>query len=272
MGTVGRVREVEGFLASLEAQSYRNIELIVVDQNVDARLVPLLDSFRSRFTIIHLRSQRGLSRARNTGLEHITGDVVGFPDDDCIYPPGFLEQVVQLLQEHADIDGVTGRGVDELGASSARFDASSGLLNYSNVWVRAISYCIFLRSYVIEKVGRFDETLGVGAGTIWGGGEDIDYPLRTTKAGFKVYYDPNLVVIHPNPFRHGYQIMAERAFSYGAGIGRVWRKHNYPIWLVAYYLIRPIGGAIVSVFTGDSVKAFYHWSAFSGRLRGWLSK
>ena len=273
MATLGREREVQRFLAALDVQTYHSFELIVVDQNPDDRLVPLLSSFQSRFPVLHLRSgKRGLSKSRNVGLEYITGDVVGFPDDDCRYPPHFFERVVRFLQEHPNVDGVTGRTVDELGVNCARFDMVPGLITLSNAWARATSSCIFLRSGVVKKVGRFDETLGVGAGTIWGGGEDIDYPLRAVEAGFKLHYDPNLIALQPTPFKHSYRELASRAFSYGAGIGRVWRKHNYPIWLVAYHLLRPAGGAILSIIAGRREKASYHWSAFRGRLRGWLSK
>jgi GT2 family glycosyltransferase len=131
-----------------------------------------------------------------------------------------------------------------------------------------------LRRNVVEEVGGFDETLGVGAQTLWGGGEDIDYPLRAIKAGFKIEYRPDdIYVFHPPPYspRGDYSKLAGRAYRYGAGIGRVWRKHNYPVWLVAYYLLRPLGGAFLNFVKGNRGKAHYHVSAFRGRLRGWLS-
>jgi GT2 family glycosyltransferase len=124
----------------------------------------------------------------------------------------------------------------------------------------------------VEVVGKFDEALGPNSGTIWGGGEDIDYPLRVLQAGFQIYYDPALVVLHPSPLKDGYQRALGRAYRYGLGIGRVWRKHEYPVWFVAYYLLRPAGGVLLSLLSGRPAKARYHWSAFLGRLRGWLSK
>lgn len=270
MATVGRTQEVERFLAALAIQTHRNFELIVVDQNVDNRLAPLLDPYRSRFPIVHLASEPGLSRARNVGLRHAKGEVVGFPDDDCWYPPQLLEQVARSLRENSP-DGVTGRVVDESGRSYARFDRSPGLLSLRNVWRRSSSVCVFLRSYVVEKVGGFDETLGVGAGTLWEGGEDIDYPLRIIEAGYKVRYDPDLLVLHPAPLEYGYRQAAGRAYAYGAGIGRVWKKHRFPVWLITYNLLRPFGGTVLNLMAGRTDNAYYHWNAFRGRLKGWLS-
>lgn len=272
MATVGRVSEVARFLAALDDQTHRDFELIVVDQNPDNRLAPLLDYWRERLTILHLRSDPGISHARNAGLKRATGEVVGFPDDDCWYPPQLLAQVVRYLHENPNIAAVTGRVMDEYGCLYARFESSPRVLGLSSVWQGASSVCAFFRSSGVASVGGFDETLGLGAGTQWGGGEDIDYPVRAIKAGLEVHYEPDLVVFHPNPLEHGYGEAKERAYSYGAGIGRVWRKHDYPLWLVAYYLLRPLGGALLSLATGHMSKARYHWSALRGRLQGWSSR
>ena len=126
MATLGRTLEIERFVASLDTQTHYDFELIVVDQNPDDRILPFLQPYRTRFPILHLHSEKGTSRARNVGLEHVKGDVVGFPDDDCWYPPDLLERVSEYLREHPDLDGITGRVTDWEGTFDARFDRSSG--------------------------------------------------------------------------------------------------------------------------------------------------
>jgi glycosyltransferase involved in cell wall biosynthesis len=272
LATISRVNEVERFLESLNSQTHREFELIVVDQNRDDRLLPVLAAYREKFPLLHLRSEAGLSRSRNAGLPYIIGEVVSFPDDDCWYAPELLERIARFFFDHPELDGFTGRVVDEHGRSgTARFDQESGLLNQANVWQRAASVTLFLRRGVIEAIGGFDQALGVGAGTAWDGGEDIDYALRAVEAGFKVYYRPDISVLHPSLAVYDYSKLVARAYGYGAGIGRVWKKHDYPLWLVTYYLLRPIGGAILSLMQGNKSKAYYHLGAFWGRLRGWLS-
>lgn len=269
--TLGRTAEMERLLASLNSQTHRDFELIIVDQNPDDRLVSVLEPYRTRFPIMRVSSERGLSRARNVGLEHATGDAVGFPDDDCWYPPDLLENAARLLREHPEVDGISGRVTDESGSFDARFEQVAGLLEIPNVWRRTSSVSIFIRRRVFENIGGFDEELGVGSGTVWGGAEDIEYALRAVRRGLKIYYDPALVVFHPHPLASGYREMGGRAYSYGAGIGRVWRKHEYPVHLVAYSLLRPAGGAALALLSARPDKARYHWSGFRGRLRGWLS-
>jgi glycosyltransferase involved in cell wall biosynthesis len=275
MATMGRVSEVERFLRSLDSQTHREFELIVADQNRDGRLLPILAAYRERFSILHLKSKPGLSRARNVGLPYVTGEVVTFPDDDCWYSPKLLELIAKFFCDRPELDGITGRMRDERGHPGIGkwFDREPGLLGQINAWKRVASITLFLRRSVIAAVGEFDEALGVGSGTSWEGGEDIDYALRAVEAGLKIYYEPDILIYHPNPPEYeerDYSKLADRAYKYAMGSGRVWKKHDYPLWFVAYYLLRPVGGAILSLMQGRGGKAHYHFSAFRGRFRGWF--
>lgn len=271
LATIGRTHEVQPFLESLLRQQVKEVELIVVDQNTDSRLAGVLGEYSSRLHWVRVDSEPGLSKARNRGLVHARGEIIAFPDDDCIYPETLLHTVAGILDSHPECDAVTGQVVGVDGKAYARFDRAPGELTALNAWRRAASVSLFVRRQVIESVGGFDETLGLGAGTPWGGGEDIDYPLRAMEAGFTIRYDPAIQVLHPNPLGQGYRLAAERARRYGAGVGRVWRKHGLPLWFVAYNLARPLAGAGLSVVSGRIEKARYHWSAFRGRLAGWLA-
>ena len=285
LATVGRAEELGRFLSHLGAQTHRDFELIVVDQNKDERLMPILEPYKGKFPILHLCSERGLSRARNVGIKHAYGDVYVFPDDDCWYPPDLLERVAAFLENHPALGGITGRIADGPGednegrvgkrngtVGTPRFGKRASPLTKTNVWGRACSIGIFMRSSVVEKVGGFDETLGVGAGTPWGGAEDIDYPLRAVEAGFEIYYRPDIVVFHPTLRDLDYSKLADLAYRYGAGIGRVWSKHDYPLWLVSYHLVRPVGGLILNLARWRRREASYHLSALRGRWRGWRSR
>lgn len=271
MATIGRTLEARRFVESLLRQQVREVELIVVDQNADSRLAGILEEYSSRLHWVRVDSEPGLSKARNRGLLHARGAIIAFPDDDCMYPETLLATVSRILDSHPEYDGVTGRVVGEDGKDYARFDRAPGELSALNTWRRAASVSLFVRRHVVERVGGFDETLGLGAGTPWGGGEDIDYPLRAIEAGFSIRYEPTIRVLHPNPLGEGYRVAADRARRYGAGVGRVWRKHGLPLWFVAYNLARPLAGAGLSVVSGRIEKARYHWSAFRGRLAGWLA-
>lgn len=57
---------------------------------------------------------KGLSHARNIGLQKVTGDIVGFPDDDCWYDDTTLELVEKTFRKQ-DYDGITGTPIDKFG-------------------------------------------------------------------------------------------------------------------------------------------------------------
>jgi len=271
LATVGRTAEIDRFFKSLQSQNYVNFEVIVVDQNEDKRLDPILAVYHQFMDIIHVKSAKGLSKARNVGLKYITGDVVAFPDDDCWYPVDILEKVRDVLIS-SDLDGISCRCVDINGNDSVGiFTKEHGIIDMYNVWNRSTSATIFLKSSVIKRINPpFDESLGVGSGTIYGSGEDIDLVINAIKAGAKIYYTPEIQVFHPNPTLVYNDKTIKRAFSYGCGLGKVLKKHNYPVWYKSKVLIRPLGGCVLSLLALKVSKARYHMNAFIGRLRGML--
>lgn len=265
LATVGRTLELSKFLAHLGDQSYRNFELIVVDQNRDDRLISILRSYEEQFVIKHLRSERGLSRARNVGLQHFAGDIVAFPDDDCFYLPSTLQQVNSMFIENPDWDGVT-VGVDEPWASGV-FDHRSSFLSKYNVWRRSISYTIFLRATVVRAVGGFDLMLGVGSEFGLGSSEEMDYLLRAIEQGQRIYYRPERIVRHPDTPTYDAQRIA-KAYQYARGGGYVLRKYYSRLYFW-YCLLRSFAGCGFALMSLNLSRSRYHWAILKGRISGW---
>ena len=76
VATLDRVDELGRLLHSLARQSHRRFRVIVVDQNTDDRLDAVLRRY-SELQIDRLRSQPGLSHARNAALLRVSGDPHG---------------------------------------------------------------------------------------------------------------------------------------------------------------------------------------------------
>ena len=165
VATLHRVRELERLLCSLDAQSRRDFEVIVVDQNADHRLAPLLAmSRRAHLVIRHLHSEPGLSRARNAGLRAATGDLLAFPDDDCWYPEHLLAAVTGWFDSNPGF-GLLSAAVRtaENQLSGPNSPATSRACTRSNVWRCAVSTALFMRRSVATGIGDFNEEIGVGA-------------------------------------------------------------------------------------------------------------
>ena len=126
---------------------------------------------------------------------------------------------------------------------------------------------MFLRRTAVAGQ-RFDETLGVGAGTPWGSGEETDYLLRAVEAGVVVHYRPEVKVDHPPwDFSSGSNAKAR---AYGRGMGRWLRKHRFRRYQVAYHVVRPLAASAFALLKGDRGKASYRWASCVGRLEGWV--
>jgi glycosyltransferase involved in cell wall biosynthesis len=263
VATVDRVDELGVLLVSLDRQTHRAFTVHVVDQNGDDRLRPLLASF-PHLDIAHLRSQAGLSRARNAALDGLAADVVAFPDDDCAYPDDLLERVARRFAERPELDGLTGRAVARDGRSSASWKADPAVLTRENLWNRAISFTIFLRREIVSRIGRFDEELGLGSETPWHSGEEIDFLVRALATGARIEYDPSLVVTHESGTDDGGTGLRD-----GASIGYLLRKHRYPPRAVARMLVRPVGGVAVSLVRRDRDRARFHAATLRGRIAGY---
>lgn len=271
LATVGRSKELARFLQHLDQQTYRNFELIVVDQSPDGILEPLLRQYQERFPLLHLRSERGLSRARNVALQHFSGDIVAFPDDDCWYAPDTLEKIAQAFHENSGFDGFTGRATDDSSRSAFDwFHNKSGWVDKKNVWRRAVSISIFLRAGVTRAVGSFDESLGAGSGYGRYSAEETDYLIRAVDSGFSIYYCSDLCIFHPNPAPNYDRELIKKGYGYSLGLGYVLRKHKYPVWFVCYCWMRALGGAVVSLLAFNFPKSRYHFAVLKGRVLGWL--
>ena len=263
VGTVDRTEELARFLDSVTAQDYPEVRVLVVDQNEDDRVEAVLVDAAP--AIRRIRSAPGLSHARNAALPELTADVVAFPDDDCEYPPGLLARVADRLRD-GGLDGLAGRTEDSGGRFSASWRTDAARLTDRNLWNRANAATVFLRRSVLERVGPFDQRLGLGSGTPWSSGEETDYLIRAVRAGARIDYDPTLVVRHDLR-----EDDAGIGLRDGASLGFLLRKHGYPPRTVARMLVRPIGGAVLALLRLDASRARYYAATEVGRVRGYFA-
>jgi len=274
VATRGRTRELSELFDSLLAQGQlggrRDLEVIVVDQNGDERLSPVIAAHADRLTLIWRRSTvANACHARNLGLREARGEIVAFPDDDCLYPPGVLERVDASFAADPALAVLTGPAASPAGGlGSGRWREDGGAITLANVWTSVIEFNLFLRREVALALGGFDARLGPG--TEWGSAEGNDLVLRAIRAGHRASYDPGLQILHPD--KRLTEIARERAYRYGCGLGFVLRRHRVPpaVWLP--YFVRPLGGMVLSAARLRFGDAGYYWGSFSGRLRGFLAR
>lgn len=187
-------------------------------------------------------------------------------------------RVFKLYKEYCDSFQINYIRTQEKGLSHARNLAiqygklNDTMVNLDNVWNAGISFTIFFKRQVIEKVGAFDEMLGVGSGTVYGSGEETDYLIRALKRNFKMRYVSKLIISHPRKTAAGNKNDLSRALLYGGGMGYVLKKHHYDKKSQLLCMIRPLGGSVLAFMKLDFYLAKYRMNTLRGRIRGLRAK
>lgn len=267
VSTIGRDAQLQRLCRSLIRQSLRDFELIVIDQSAGGAMRSVLAEFRGEIDIVYRMSRPGLSHGRNVGMAAARGRILCFPDDDCWYRPDTLATVAAFFRAHPDIHLLSGSATDEKGVPIGRWDAHAGAIRRRNVLRRCISITLFARSEVVAAVGGFDERIGAGSGTEFGSGEETDFLLRAMAARYLAWFDPALVIHHPDT-RWG-DTSGDKAYRYGTGMGLLIRRHRLGARALLPSLIRPLGGSLLMLAQGRPDRAWYYWRSMQGRLWGW---
>lgn len=223
VATIHRVSEVEDFLKSILCSSYKNIEILLIDQNKNGELDSIVLRYSPLLEIHHIKSSvKGLSYNRNIGIEMATGDILAFPDDDCTYYPDTIENVLSEFKNN-DIDFVVGRIFDRDKKINVikKWPRLGKKITTRNFYFLASSITLFTK---VRKDGLifFDERLG--AGTIYGSCEDPDFIFTLLKKRLRGCYIPLIEVNHPIP--NDINTPISKRVSYASGFGFMLGKHH----------------------------------------------
>lgn len=179
-------------LKSVLAQTYSNLEVIIVDDGSKESALDLLEPFLSDRVRYHRYTpNQGACHARNVGVSLARGEYIAFQDSDDLWLPRKLEkQMAAMAEKKADFlfcglerrnlnsntsEYVPALGFDESGDSIAQL-----------LWENRVStQTILVRREVFEAI-CFDETLRRL--------QDWDFTLQAAKAGLRIAYLPEALV------------------------------------------------------------------------------
>lgn len=204
--------------------------VVVVDDASRNPVRPAVTGRRLPFEVRVVRRIKsgGPGAARNTGLEHVTTELVAFIDSDCIPTPGWLGPLVdQLVDENVGVVAprIVARSDTRTSPRIAAYETSRSPLDLGDdpslvQPLSRVSYvptaALLSRTTAIRSVSGFDESMHVG--------EDVDAIWRLVATGQRVRYEPRSIVQHDTRSTFG-RWMTQR-FSYGASAAPLATRHG----------------------------------------------
>jgi glycosyltransferase involved in cell wall biosynthesis len=261
--TFGRTVELAELLTSIANQGRSDIEIVVVDQNEDERIAPLLETVAGSLPRLHLRlKEKNVSVARNVGMDAASGEIIAFPDDDCCYPTGLLNEVDAWFRRHGNYTVFAVGALDQDGVPSGnRWLQDACDITPFNGLRTTFCSSLFISDLQRSREVRFDPSLNRG--------EETDFILRLLATGLRGRFDRSLHIQHPRRDMLSGTVSRARAVSYGAGMGRLVRRHSLVLlWigLLTYDLAR----AVLVSARGQFFNAGFCFAHAEGLFRGFI--
>jgi glycosyltransferase involved in cell wall biosynthesis len=196
MSVLNGERYIDEAIRSILAQTYKNYELIVINDGSTDSTCQRLDSYRDKLDmkVIHHPTRRGITISTNDGIRSSTGDSISFLDHDDVWLPQMLETQVSHLQKFPDVGMVhsdfqtidpEGKIVEESVARCRNRRRPSGHVFrelFMDSFIVAIS--VLVRKECFDRLGGWDESLRWGDYHMW---------LRIARH-YKIDYVPEVLV------------------------------------------------------------------------------
>ncbi len=210
--TYNRTHQTIAAIESVLAQTYTNVEVIVVDDGSEGGSGQVVERFIAQKTnegqrvLFFSQPNQGASVARNTGIAKAAGDYIAFLDSDDAWLPEKLEMQLNALEQCGAECGVCftdARLVNESGLDASSFQAhkkryqqiigidqgatTSLAHSFSGFWVSSL----LVRSDIVRKIGGFSTDISFV--------EDRDLHFRLSLVTSVAYVNKPLIRTDRNP-------------------------------------------------------------------------
>jgi len=264
---------LDRLLVSVQRQSFRDFEVIIVDQSQNPSVIDIINQYTKSFQIIHLiQAESGASLARNAGGNLARGEILFWPDEDCLLLEiNLLMLVDKEFKIDPDLGGLIVVARDEDGVPFHRWlPHQTRILTALDALTRATEWAMFIRREIFYFNVGFDCNFGPGKSTLWAAGESADLCLRMLNNQHKLVLTPEIYVNHPNPIiQFNNQTQLRKGYLYAAGMGAAIRKNNISSIAFFMYLaiiLRAIGWNFLSLKIADTK---FHLYRLIGVIIGW---
>lgn len=249
--TLNEERSLSICLDSVLAQTWRNIEVLVVDGGSTDRTCAIVDDYRSfddRVRLVH-NPRRTQPAAMNTAVDHVASPWLVRVDAHSTVPPDYVERIMEHLPS-GEWGGVGGRkdGVATTPAGRAiaaalgsRFGVGNSTYHHGTE-PQEVDHIPF-GAYpveVVRELGGWDEKIAAN--------EDYEFDYRVRESGRKLLFDPSVRIAWET--REDVGAFFSQYRRYGRGKAMVVQKHPSsasPRHLIPAAIVGALAGAAVLV-------------------------
>jgi len=179
-------------LESLKKQSFRDFEIIVVD---DGSKDGTAEIAKKNGAKVIKQKNAGPAAARNNGARNAKGEIVVFIDADCVADERWLEHMLKPFSDK-EVAGVQGAYKSNQKSLVARFTQLDIEDRYKRLerkadqldWIG--SYSAAYRKNIFNELGGFDEDFPTASG------EDPEFSFKVSRKGYKLVFKNNAIVYH----------------------------------------------------------------------------
>ena len=125
---------IEKCIKSILAQTYKKIELVLIDDGSPDKSGKICDQYRKdvRVKVIHTQN-KGVSHARNIGLNYATGNYITFCDSDDFYEAHFVEKMLQVALKYDSDITICGYYLEGDGRFTSSVKSESRFVNKNEI-------------------------------------------------------------------------------------------------------------------------------------------
>lgn len=179
-------------LDSIVNQTYRNLEIILVDDGSPDNCGTICDTYAAqdeRVRVIH-KPNGGVSSARNAGLAAATGEWIGWVDSDDWIEPDMYEYMMHLALEHQADMVQCGFFFEQNGEQEARFVSNGAVVFCGRALELSVECLKMLSNSNCTKLYRADILRGLAFDGTYPIGEDLLFQLYTLIRAERIFPAP----------------------------------------------------------------------------------
>jgi len=194
------------FFESLEKISYKNFEIIFIDNNSSDDSVDFIKKNYNYVKIIQNKKDYGFSGANNIAARYATGKYLIFLNIDTVVDRNWLIELIKVAETSEDIGIVVGKElyyhertiINFAGFSSDKYlkhhrigynERDCEMYNKNRITFFASGASFLIKREVYQKIGLFEDLY-------YAFYEDLDLSWRTWLAGYKIIYAPKSFIYH----------------------------------------------------------------------------